>query len=251
MSKEIEFKIKLTKEEAENVILRLIAECMTFPFETVLKTDDYWKSKDGASAKQGQVIRLRSEYEIGPITMNVLYCDDETTNVTNSIENDLLFKWFFDEKQSELNILNKLPRRSFVTYKQKAYTGNSEVNSEYEAALFNSHEPANNIPDVVERCFDALGTRYFSKIKRCCSLHDVPYDTPKGKSHNGTINIDIDNVNNLYYFEIEFVPDDIKSNNDLDQDEILDILENVVSRYRINPENKDRRPWVEILGINK
>lgn len=249
MSKEIEFKIKLTKEEAEKVIRQLYEEENVHSFETVLKTDDYWKSIDGVSATRGQVIRLRSEYEIGPITMRALYTGDTTKHV---YPDDLLFDWFFNEKQSELNILNKLPRRSFVTYKQKTFVGNSEVNSEYEASLFNSHEPENTIPDVVERCFDALGTRYFSKIKRCCSLHDVPYATPNCKAHSGTINIDVDNVNNMYYFEIEFIPDGIEDANDvLDQDEILDILEDEVSRYGINPENKDKRPWVEILGINK
>ena len=120
----------------------------------------------------------------------------------------------------------------YITYKHRKVTEKGESNSEFEEKI--SKEQC----DVISKCFDALGYRYFNKIKRCLTF----------KPAFGEIVVDFDNVNDLYYFEIEYV---LKDNNllTITTEEANKALEEIVKYFGLNPADKDNRLWKDILKM--
>lgn len=229
MGKEIEFKIKMSREEAKRVIQKIFDE---YSYQAKIKTDRYWRPSNftqlfGDNAP-GKVIRMRSTTIVSDRTIRHFSKDGEV-DVAN---------WFFypTEKMFPAEEVDKwedpdADKYIYLTYKNRVTTEHGETNDEYEEEL--SREQAK----VAMKCFDNLGERYFTKIKRCLSFK--PVFSP------AEINVDFDNVQNLYYFEIEYV---MNNSSDVTPERALAELENIVKElFGLNLDNKDNRAWREII----
>lgn len=227
MSKEIEFKIPMSKEKAEEIIDKIFQE---YPYFLKIKTDRYWNSIDDSNAKNHEIIRIRSTNIVSDKIVEYFSPDKEcdvknwffypTYKMFNAGE---IEKW--EDPESENDI--------YITYKHRKVTEKGESNSEFEEKI--SKEQC----DVVSKCFDTLGYRYFNKIKRCLTFR------PKFTTF-GEIVIDFDNVNDLYYFEIEYV---LENNSVLTTEEATAALEEIIKCFGLNPADKDNRLWRDILKI--
>ena len=238
MGKEVEFKIPMTKEEAERVLNKVFND--EYHYSTKIKTDKYWASVDGKTKEEGKVFRLRSEHFV--TDKELLYfskvkeinvIDWFFYNTEKMFESDEIEKWEDKEGRSEFDNI-------WLTYKQKKIENSVENNVEEEERI-NASTFA-----LLDKMFNNLGKRYFNKIKRCISVDVDPINFPDSEYKNLGITIDIDNVHDLFYFEIEGVCDEYTN---VSRDEIYKALEEITRTFGLNPDNKDSRSWVEILGV--
>lgn len=230
MGKEIEFKIKMSRYEAKRVIQKIFDE---YPYQAKIKTDRYWRPANFTQLYgdnvPGKVIRMRSTTIVSDRMIRHFSKDGEV-DVAN---------WFFypTEKMFPAEEVDKwedpdADKHIYLTYKNRVITEHGETNDEYEEEL--SKEQAK----VTMKCLDNLGERYFTKIKRCLSFKPV--------FSSAEINVDFDNVWNLYYFEIEYVMED---GSDVTPERALAELESIVKElFELNLDNKDNRNWREIIS---
>lgn len=232
MGKEIEFKIKMSREEAERVIQKIFDE---YTYQAKIKTDRYWRSSTFTQLYgdkvPGKVVRMRSTTIVSD-KMIKYFSKDRECNVAD---------WFFypTEKMFTAEEVDKwedpdAEKHIFVTYKNRVTTDHGETNDEYE------EEVSREQGDVIMKCLDALGDRYFNKIKRCLSFKP---------SNNWAINVDFDNVHNLYYFEIEYVMEDENPAMAVSPERALAELEGIVKEFGLNITDKDNRAWREIIQV--
>lgn len=234
MGKEYEFKIHMNRKQAEEVIRKMLLQDDIMPHSAKTKVDCYWCANELVHSKPDKikdVVRLRttnktSEAEITTIGKAASY-------------NDNLINWFFCDTDNYLKYrCNGVPMddvKHYVTYKNKNVVDGHESNTECEERI------SPELLDIIRSCYDAIGTMYFSKVKRCI----CPFICKEGHLKEGTINVDIDNVNDLYYFEIEFIP---YVEGVYPEDMIYEGLEKVVREFGLDPKNKDPRSWVEIVN---
>ena len=228
MSKEIEFKILMSKEKAEEIIDKIFQK---YPYVLKIKTDRYWNSIDDSSAKNHKVIRIRSTNIVSD-KMIRYFSPDKECDVKNwffypthkMFDASEIDKWEDPESENEI----------YITYKHREVTEKGENNSEFEEKISKEQRV------VISKCFDALGYRYFNKIKRCLTFK------PIGSDAFGEIVVDFDNVHDLYYFEIEYV---LKDNSVLTTEGATKALEEIVEGFGLNPADKDNRLWKDILKI--
>ena len=218
---EIEFKIKLTKKEAEDVLERIFVTEKPYSIHT--KVDRYWK-RPGASVTNTNVIRLRSVHNVK---------DQELPDTDNPVKD-----WFISPEYDvdHISIKYTLDDERFLTYKNKIIKDGNERNKEYEQHVSNA------IWEVLEKCFNDIGEVYFNKVKRCLTLHKETED------HLAGICVDICNVNNGYfYFEVETVT----YKNDISDEEynrrLKEMTEYIKNEFGVNPDNKDGRSWMQIM----
>ena len=233
MSKEIEFKIPMTREEAEKVINIIFQKYL---YQLKIKTDRYWNSIDDSSAKvRHQIVRLRSTNIVSD-KMIEYFSKDNDCDVKN---------WFFyptdkmfDKDEVEKWEDPKSETKLYLTYKHRDVTEKGESNSEHEEEL------TRNQYKTLIKCFDALGYRYFQKIKRCMTFKLI------GKEACGEITIDFDNVHDMYYFEIEYVINDepvLKDGPVLTEEGAIKELEDIAKEFGLDPSKKDNRLWKDII----
>ena len=247
MRKEVKFKIRMTKEEAEKVLDKLFDR--GFCYTIKIETDKYWSSSDDKTKEEGKVFKIRSEHyvtgkeiayfsEKGDVDVkNWFFYETEKMFAESEVE-----KW--EDKESE-NSLDS----SMLIYEQKKIEDGVENNEEYY------EEPINMRSQLIilNKIFDNIGKRYFSKNKRCLSTSIYPGICYKNicklckEYHCGNcvITIDISNVKDKFYFEIEgvFESDDADAKN-----VIKSVLEEIVSKYGLDHNKKDSRSWVEIIN---
>lgn len=248
--RKVEFKIRMTKEEAEKVLDKVFDR--GFCYTTKIKTDKYWSSSDGKTKEEGKVLRIRSEHYV---------TDKEIAYFSEKGDVDIK-NWFFYEtekmfaesevKKWEDKVSGNLLDSNMFIYEQKKNEDGVENYEKFEEPI-NMHSQL----IILNKIFDNIGKRYFSKNKRCLSMGIYPgiYPNKPYKSicksckeyHCGNcgITIDISNVKDKFYFEIEGVvaSDDANANN-----VIKNIIEEIVSRYGLDPNKNDSRSWVEIIN---
>lgn len=135
------------------------------------------------------------------------------------------------EKQNEKNT-------SFFTIKRKSIQNGIEFNQEDETYI----ENASVLRDMFEL---ANYICWFKKQKDAYGAHCSFEDFPGIDFH-----LELEKVNNLLYVEVEVVSDDVNGNeieNALEPDKIKSALCDFVRQLNLNPENKDKRSWVEII----
>ena len=234
MGKEIEFKVPMSRKQAENVIAKMIKdrEDSKLVCLTSTKLDSYWKERGNDSSDNIPTIRVRSNLWIGNNDIKHLF----GVSGNQYSATDLVKLWFFNVTCPELGPLaNACRRKDYVTLKRKQVTNGVEVNDEFEERI--SREAAR----IIVLSYNELGYNYFNKMKRCCSIHNYPMSSElKGK-----INIDVDNVNDKYYFEIEFVSADGIT---YDEKLVLPVLAKVAKEYNIDLDKRDPRSWIEIVS---
>lgn len=227
MSKEIEFKIPMSREEAEKVIDIIFQKHV---YQLKIKTDRYWNSIDDSSAKvRHQIVRLRSTNIVSD-KMIKYFSKDNYCGVRD---------WFFypTDKMFDKDEIEKwddpdAEKKIYLTYKHRDVSGQGESNVEKEI------EVSRDESKVIIDCFDTLGYRYFQKIKRCLTVK------PVGKDAFGEIVVDFDNVHDMYYFEIEYVLDD---DSKLTDKGAVEALEGIVRDFGLDPSKKDNRIWKDII----
>lgn len=230
MGKEIEFKIKMSREEAERVIQKIFDD---YPYFVKIKTDRYWRplpfTQSYSDKVPGKVVRMRSTTIVSD-KMIKHFSEDGECNIAN---------WFFypTEKMFAAEEVDKwedtdAETHIFITYKNRVTTEHGETNDEYE------EEVSREQGATIMKCLDALGDRYFNKIKRCLSFKP---------SVNWAINVDFDNVCDLYYFEIEYVIEDENPAMTVSPERALAELEGIVKEFGLDINNKDNRAWREII----
>lgn len=246
MRKEVGFKIRMTKEEAEKVLDKLFDRGLCYTIK--IETDKYWSSSDGKTKEEGKVLRIRSEHyvsgkeiayfsEKGDVDVkNWFFYETEKMFAESEVE-----KW--EDKESE-NSLDS----GMLTYKQKKIEDGVEYYEKYE-------EPINMRSQLIilNKIFDNIGKSYFSKTNRCVSTSIYPGIYYKNicklckEYHCGNcvITIDIDNIKDRFYFKIEgFVESD-----DPDAKNVIkSVIEEIVSEYGLDPNKNDSRSWVEIIN---
>jgi len=232
MGKEIEFKIKMSREEAERVIQKIFED---YPYYAKIKTDRYWRPANFTQLYgdkvPGKVVRMRSTTIVSD-KMIEHFSKDKKCDVAN---------WFFyptekmftDEEVAKWEDPDA-EKHIYLTYKNRVTTENGETNDEYEEEVSKEQAAA------IMKCLDALGDRYFNKIKRCLSFKP---------SNNWAINVDFDNVHNLYYFEIEYVIEDENPAMAVSPERALAELEGIVKEFGLDINDKDNRAWREIIQI--
>ena len=222
---EIEFKIKMTKSEAEKVLDKIFTFSNGYSIHT--KVDRYWK-RPGASVTNINVVRVRSDHIVK---------DQELPDTDEPVKD-----WFFnpDYNPNHIPVKYTLDDEKYITHKNKTISNGSECNVEREQHISNA------IWEIVEKCFDDIGESYFNKIKRCLSFYR---DCDDGTSK---ICVDVCNVNNGYfYFEIETVTFR-NSTTDEEREKLLkDMNDYIKSEFGLNPNNKDSRSWMQIIREDK
>lgn len=227
MSKEIEFKIPMTREEAEKALDRIFQK---YPYMLKIKTDRYWNSIDDSSAKNHKIIRVRSTNIVSDEMIRFFDPNGEC-DVRNWFfyPADKMFDPKVIEQWENLNTENDI----YITYKHREVTEQGENNAEYEEKISKEQRK------VIFKCFDALGYRYFNKIKRCLTFK------PIGSDAFGEIVVDFDNVHDLYYFEIEYV---LMDGSVLTTEGAIKALEEIVVEFGLDPNKKDNRLWKDIIS---
>lgn len=124
---------------------------------------------------------------------------------------------------------------SFFTIKRKTMQNGIEFNQEDETFI----EKAAVLRDLFELSEYIC---WFKKEKKAFSAHCSCESLPGTDFH-----LELEKVNNLPYVEIEVVTDDEESENTPSPDTIRNALCDFVRQLNLNPENKDRRSWVEII----
>jgi len=121
-------------------------------------------------------------------------------------------------------------KKSYFTLKRKTRQNGIELNQEDETFI----EDASVIRDMLEiagyHC-------WFRKEKRNYSVYCEFTDLPDTEFH-----LELETVNNLKYVEIEVTQEEG------DADKIKVSLNNFVTCLGLNPEDRDIRSWIEIVG---
>ena len=232
MGKEIEFKIKMSREEAERVIQKIFDD---YPYQAKIKTDRYWRPANFTQLYgdkvPGKVVRIRSTTIVSDKIIKY-FSKDKECNIAD---------WFFypTEKMFTAEEVDKwedpdVEKHIYLTYKNRVTAENGEINDECEEEVSKEQAAA------IMKCLDALVDRYFNKIKRCLSFKP---------SNNRAINVDFDNVHNLYYFEIEYVIEDENPTMAVSPERALAELEGMAKEFGLDINDKDNRAWREIIRI--
>lgn len=247
MRKEVKFKICMTKEEAEKVLDKLFDR--GFCYTIKIETDKYWSSSDDKTKEKGKVFRISSEHYVTGKEI-AYFSEKDDVDVKNWFfyETKKMFaeseveKW--EDKESE----NSFDSSMLIYEQKKIEDGVENIEEHYE-------EPINmrSTLIILNKIFNNIGKRYFSKIKRCVSTSIYPGTCYKNicklckeyNCGNCAITIDINNVKDKFYFEIKgvFESDDADAKN-----VIKSVLEEIVSKYGLDANKKDSRSWVEIIN---
>ena len=234
MGKEYEFKIHMNRKQAEEVIRKMLRQNDIMPHSAKTKIDKYWCANEMYNTVRPNeikdVVRLRTTNKISETEITAIGKADSY--------NDNLINWFFYDTEKYKEFLKDVEMpldnvKYYATYKNKNIADGHESNEECEERI------SPELFSIIRRCYDSLGTLYFNKVKRCI----CPFICKEGHLNEGTINVDIDNVNDLYYFEIEFVP---YVEGVYPEDMIYEGLEKVAKEFGLDPKNKDPRSWIEI-----
>lgn len=221
MANEIEFKVKLTKEQIIEFFNKRIKRnrCKNGKIlydSFYIKNDYYYETPN-----KDDVIRIREEDKrvIGLIKLD-----------TDPFE--------YCKYSNTINILK------FLTYKKKSTVDGNEINEEFETNIYSKN--------VFEKIMESLGVKqYFRKNKISVTIDNQIVD--EFVDYGIRYNIDLVCVNDKYYYlEAEYtgiIGEDKKIKTTSDAIKFLETRKIIKDNFDVSV--KDPRSWIEIVGPNE
>lgn len=216
MSREIELKVALSNQQYSE-IKEIISGKSEFPdlkfhsLSHILKSDEYF------SKYRTREERLKNN------ELRVIRIRSEKTIPLKPSGVDI----FGDESEGG--------EKSYFCIKRKSVENGLEYNSESETFIEN--------PAVLRSFFEASGfIKWFSKTK---DSYSVFTSFSSGEFRDYEAHLELEKVNGLPYIEIEYTKENLPA------EKVRLMLEKILESLGIDPEKRDGRSWIEIVGDGK